>query len=153
MPLRSFKWNKPGVSGRSLTFWYLPVDCVISFTAFLWLILALVAPNFLIESNLSDMMRQVSLEESLPLVSFARLSLPESIDLSAPSSRSAAFLFAQALSHDYGITPSLAPTSRSALWKRPRLRPCDRSPQRSRDCALGIPAFIVTLPGLEVYRG
>jgi energy-coupling factor transporter ATP-binding protein EcfA2 len=97
------------------TFCYLPVDCVISFTAFLWLILALVAPNFLTESNISDMMRQVTHEESLPLVSFARLSLPESIYPSAPSSRSAAFLFAQALSHDYGITLSLAPTSVEAL--------------------------------------
>jgi ribose transport system permease protein len=124
----------------------LPVETyVIAFTLLLWLGLAIVAPNFLTEGNIANMMRQVSVSAIIAIGVLCTIVIA-GIDLSVGSV--AAFcgvLAAQLLSHGYGVTLGIAITlAVGALIGFVNAVAVDK---------LGIPAFIVTLAGLQVYRG
>jgi len=124
----------------------LPVESyVIAFTLLLWLGLAVLAPNFLTEGNIANMMRQVSVSAIIAIGVLCTIVIA-GIDLSVGSV--AAFcgvLAAQLLSHGYGLAPAIAMTFVvGALVGFVNAVAVDK---------LGIPAFIVTLAGLQVYRG
>jgi ribose transport system permease protein len=124
----------------------LPVETyVVGFTPLLWVILTLAAPNFLTEGNVTNMMRQVSVAAIIAIGVLCTIVIA-GIDLSVGSV--AAFcgvLVAQLLLHGWGVPVSLLLTLAAgagigvinALGVG----------------VLGIPAFIVTLAGLQVYRG
>jgi len=124
----------------------LPVESyVIAFTVLLWLALAALAPNFLTEGNIANMMRQVSVSAIIAIGVLCTIVIA-GIDLSVGSV--AAFcgvLVAQLLSHGFGLAPAIAMTfAVGALVGLVNAAAVDK---------LGIPAFIVTLAGLQVYRG
>ena len=124
----------------------LPVETyVVSFTIALWIILSLAAPNFLTEGNVSNMMRQVSVAAIIAIGVLCTIIIA-GIDLSVGSV--AAFcgvLVAQLLSHGWGVPLSvgLALAAGMGIGVINALGVG----------VLGIPAFIVTLAGLQVYRG
>ena len=124
----------------------LPVETyVISFTFVLWVVLALVAPNFLTEGNIANMMRQVSVAAIVAIGVLCTIIIA-GIDLSVGSV--AAFcgvLVAQLLSHDLGIPASVG----LALLAGMGIGVINALGVG----VLGIPPFIVTLAGLQVYRG
>ncbi len=124
----------------------LPVETyVLAFTLLLWIILTAIAPNFLTGGNISNMMRQVAVSGIIAIGALCPI-LIAGIDLSVGSV--AAFcgvLVAQLLAHKFGITASViiaiaAGVSIGGL-------------NAVGVGILGIPAFIVTLAGLQVYRG
>lgn len=124
----------------------LPVETyVVAFTILLWIVLAATAPNFLTESNFSNMMRQVSVAAIIATGVLCTIVIA-GIDLSVGSV--AAFtgvLAAQLLSSGYGIPVSVALALVAGLVIG-----------LINALAIGvlrIPAFIVTLAGLQVYRG
>jgi len=124
----------------------LPVESyVIAFTVLLWLALATLSPNFLTEGNIANMMRQVSVSAIIAIGVLCTIVIA-GIDLSVGSV--AAFcgvLVAQLLSHGFGLAPAIATTfAVGALVGLVNAAAVDK---------LGIPAFIVTLAGLQVYRG
>lgn len=124
----------------------LPVESyVIVFTLLLWLALAALAPNFLTEGNIANMMRQVSVSAIIAIGVLCTIVIA-GIDLSVGSV--AAFcgvLVAQLFSHGFGMASALAITfAVGALVGLVNALAVDK---------LGIPAFIVTLAGLQVYRG
>lgn len=124
----------------------LPVESyVIAFTLLLWLALAALAPNFLTEGNIANMMRQVSVSAIIAIGVLCTIVIA-GIDLSVGSV--AAFcgvLVAQLFSHGFGMASALAITfAVGALVGLVNALAVDK---------LGIPAFIVTLAGLQVYRG
>jgi ribose transport system permease protein len=124
----------------------LPVESyVIAFTLMLWLSLAVLAPNFLTQANIANMMRQVSVSAIIAIGVLCTIVIA-GIDLSVGSV--AAFcgvLMAQLLSHNYGLAPAIAMTFIvGALVGLVNAAAVNK---------LGIPAFIVTLAGLQVYRG
>lgn len=124
----------------------LPVETyVVSFTVFLWVVLSLIAPNFLTGDNISNMMRQVSISGIIAIGVLCTIII-SGIDLSVGSV--AAFcgvLVAQLLSHGFGIPLSVVLTVLAGV-----LIGALNATSVSK---LGIPAFIVTLAGLQVYRG
>ncbi len=135
---------KPSAWGA--LFQRLPVETyVIAFTLLLWLGLAVLAPNFLTEGNIANMMRQVSVSAIIAIGVLCTIVIA-GIDLSVGSV--AAFcgvLAAQLLSHGYGLALGIAVTfAVGALIGLVNAVAVDK---------LGIPAFIVTLAGLQVYRG
>jgi ribose transport system permease protein len=124
----------------------LPVETyVVSFTILLWIVLAATAPNFLTESNFSSLMRQVPVAAIIAIGVLCTIVIA-GIDLSVGSV--AAFtgvLAAQLLSNGYGIPASLVLALAGGLLIG-----------LINALAVGvlrIPAFIVTLAGLQVYRG
>jgi ribose transport system permease protein len=124
----------------------LPVESyVIAFTLVLWLSLAVLAPNFLTQANIANMMRQVSVSAIIAIGVLCTIVIA-GIDLSVGSV--AAFcgvLMAQLLSHHYGLAPAIAMTFvAGSLVGLANAAAVNK---------LGIPAFIVTLAGLQVYRG
>lgn len=124
----------------------LPVETyVVSFTVALWVVLTFAAPNFLTEGNISNMMRQVSVAAIIAIGVLCTIIIA-GIDLSVGSV--AAFcgvLVAQLLSHGFGmpISVTVALAAGVAVGVINALGVG----------VLGIPAFIVTLAGLQVYRG
>lgn len=124
----------------------LPVETyVVTFTIFLWIILSIAAPNFLTGDNISNMMRQVSISAIIAIGVLCTIIIA-GIDLSVGSV--AAFcgvLAAQLLSHGYGIPISIG----LALLAGVLIGTLNATAVGK----LGIPAFIVTLAGLQVYRG
>jgi ribose transport system permease protein len=133
-------------SAWAALFQRLPVETyVIAFTLLLWLGLAILAPNFLTEGNIANMMRQVSVSAIIAIGVLCTIVIA-GIDLSVGSV--AAFcgvLAAQLLSHGYGLALGIAMTfAVGALIGFVNAVAVDK---------LGIPAFIVTLAGLQVYRG
>ncbi len=124
----------------------LPVETyVLAFTLILWIILTVIAPNFLTPGNVSNMMRQVAISGIIAIGALCPI-LIAGIDLSVGSV--AAFcgvLVAQLLTHDFGIATSvvLAIAAGVAIGGLNAVSVG----------ILGIPAFIVTLAGLQVYRG
>lgn len=124
----------------------LPVETyVIAFTLLLWLALAFLAPNFLTEGNIANMMRQVSVSAIIAIGVLCTIVIA-GIDLSVGSV--AAFcgvLVAQLFSHGFGVASALSITlAVGALVGLVNASAVDK---------LGIPPFIVTLAGLQVYRG
>ena len=130
----------------SALFQRLPVETyVVTFTVVLWIILSISAPNFLTVDNISNMMRQVSISAIIAIGVLCTIII-SGIDLSVGSV--AAFcgvMVAQLLSHGYGIPVSIVLTLLAGTligWLN-----------ATSVGKLGIPAFIVTLAGLQVYRG
>ena len=124
----------------------LPVETyVVSFTVVLWVVLTFAAPNFLIEANVTNMMRHVSVAAIIAIGVLCTIVIA-GIDLSVGSV--AAFcgvLMAQVLSHGFGVPLSvglalLAGTGIGVI-------------NGLGVGVLCIPAFIVTLAGLQVFRG
>ena len=124
----------------------LPIETyVISFTVVLWIILSFTAPNFLTEGNVSNMMRQTAISAIVAMGVLCTIIIA-GIDLSVGSVLAfCGVLFAQLCGHgiDLPVAVVLALLSGVAVGLINAL-------------AIGrlkIPAFIVTLAGLQVYRG
>ncbi len=124
----------------------LPVESyVVAFTVVLWLILAVTAPNFLTGDNISNMMRQVSISGIIAIGVLCTIIIA-GIDLSVGSV--AAFcgvLVAQLLSHGLDVPLAIVLTLAAGILIG--------ALNALSVGKLGIPAFIVTLAGLQVYRG
>ena len=124
----------------------LPVETyVVTFTVILWIVLSITAPNFLTGDNISNMMRQVSISGIIAIGVLCTIIIA-GIDLSVGSV--AAFcgvLAAQLLSHGYGIPLSIGLALTAGVLVG--------ALNATSVGKLGIPAFIVTLAGLQVYRG
>lgn len=124
----------------------LPVETyVLTFTLILWVILSAIAPNFMTTTNISNMMRQVAISGIIAVGALCPI-LIAGIDLSVGSV--AAFcgvLAAQLLSHKFGVPASVV-LSIAAGVVIGLINALGVG-------VLGIPAFIVTLAGLQVYRG
>ncbi len=124
----------------------LPVETyVVTFTIVLWIALSITAPNFLTGDNISNMMRQVSISAIIAIGVLCTIIIA-GIDLSVGSV--AAFcgvLAAQLLSHGYGIPISILLALLAGVFIG--------ALNAVAVGKLGIPAFIVTLAGLQVYRG
>ena len=124
----------------------LPVETyVLTFTVLLWIVLTATAPNFMTEGNISNMMRQVSISGIIAVGVLCTIVIA-GIDLSVGSV--AAFcgvLSAQLMSHGYGIPLSLGVALAGGI--------AIGALNALAVGVLGIPAFIVTLAGLQVYRG
>lgn len=127
-------------------FQHLPVETyVVTFTVVLWIILAVTAPNFLTGDNISNMMRQVSISGIIAIGVLCTIIIG-GIDLSVGSV--AAFcgvMVAQLLSHGFDIPVAVVLT----LLAGGLIGAVNAFSVGK----LGIPAFIVTLAGLQVYRG
>jgi len=130
---------------RSL-FHRLPVETyVISFTVVLWIILWLTAPSFLTEGNISNMMRQTAISAIVAIGVLCTIVIA-GIDLSVGSVVAfCGVLFAQLTSHGLGLPLSVCLTGLAGLFVG-----LINAVAIGR---LGIPAFVVTLAGLQVYRG
>ena len=130
----------------SALFQRLPVETyVVAFTVILWVILSVAAPNFLTEGNITNMMRQVSIAAIIAIGVLCTIIIA-GIDLSVGSV--AAFcgvIVAQLLSHGFGIPLSIVLTLFAGVFVG--------ALNALAVGKLGIPAFIVTLAGLQVYRG
>ena len=124
----------------------LPVETyVVTFTIVLWIILSVTAPNFLTENNISNMMRQTSISAIVAIGVLCTIIIA-GIDLSVGSVLAfCGVLFAQLSSHH--VDPSLAVAITIVAGTIVGLF------NALAISALGIPAFIVTLAGLQVYRG
>ena len=124
----------------------LPVETyVVAFTVILWIALTITAPNFLTEENITNMMREVSISGIIAVGVLCTIIIA-GIDLSVGSV--AAFcgvIVAQLLSHGYGIPISVGLTLLAGVLVG--------SINAAGVGKLGIPAFVVTLAGLQVYRG
>lgn len=130
---------------RSL-FRRLPIETyVISFTVALWIALSLATPNFLTESNISNMMRQTSIAAIVAIGVMCTIVIA-GIDLSVGSVVAfCGVLFAQMCTHGLALPLAALITLAAGL-----LVGATNAFAIGR---LGIPAFIVTLAGLQVYRG
>lgn len=130
---------------RSL-FHRLPVESyVIAFTVVLWIILWLTAPNFLTEGNISNMMRQTAISAIVAIGVLCTIVIA-GIDLSVGSVVAfCGVLFAQLSAHGFGLPLSVCLTAIAGL-----IVGVINAVAIGR---LGIPAFVVTLAGLQVYRG
>jgi ribose transport system permease protein len=124
----------------------LPVETyVLSFTVALWVVLSFAAPNFLTEGNLSNMMRQVSIAAIVAIGVLCTIVIA-GIDLSVGSVVAfCGVVFAQFLLLGYGTPLAIGLTLLAGL--------AIGLGNAMAVAVLGIPAFIITLAGLQVYRG
>ncbi len=124
----------------------LPVETyVVTFTVVLWIALSITAPNFLTGDNISNMMRQVSISGIIAIGVLCTIIIA-GIDLSVGSVAAFCGVFAaQLLSHGYGIPISMVLALLTGVFIG--------ALNAVAVGKLGIPAFIVTLAGLQVYRG
>lgn len=124
----------------------LPVETyVLSFTVALWVVLSFAAPNFLTEGNISNMMRQVSIAAIVAIGVLCTIVIA-GIDLSVGSVVAfCGVLFAQLLLLGYGTPLAIGLTLLAGL--------AIGFGNAVAVAVLGIPAFIITLAGLQVYRG
>ncbi|MDW6026312.1 ABC transporter permease [Mesorhizobium sp. BAC0120] len=135
-------------AGHILRSWArrLPIETyVIAFTIALWIALSLATPNFLTENNISNIMRQTSIAAIIAIGVMCTIVIA-GIDLSVGSV--AAFCgvaFAQMCGHGLELPVAAALTLIAGLGVG-----LINAVAIGR---LGIPAFIVTLAGLQVYRG
>jgi ribose transport system permease protein len=124
----------------------LPIETyVIVFTVVLWIVLSLATPNFLTENNISNIMRQTSIAAIIAIGVMCTIVIA-GIDLSVGSV--AAFCgvaFAQMCGYGLDLLLAAALTLVAGLGVG-----MINAVAIGR---LGIPAFIVTLAGLQVYRG
>ena len=124
----------------------LPIETyVVGFTVALWIALSIATPNFLTENNIANMMRQTSVAAIVAIGVMCTIIIA-GIDLSVGSVVAfCGVAFAQLCGHGIGLIPAAALTlvigvaigltNAFAIGR------------------LGIPAFIVTLAGLQAYRG
>ena len=124
----------------------LPIETyVITFTVALWIALSVTTPNFLTENNVTNMMRQTSIAAIVAIGVMCTIVIA-GIDLSVGSVVAfCGVAFAQMCGHGIGLAAAAVLTLMVGL-----------SVGLSNAVAigrLGIPAFIVTLAGLQVYRG
>jgi ribose transport system permease protein len=123
----------------------LPIETyVVAFTVVLWIALTLATPNFLTENNVSNMMRQTSIAAIVAIGVMFTIVIA-GIDLSVGSV--AAFCgvaFAQMCRHGLGLAPAALLTLLAGVVVG--------STNALAIARLGIPAFIVTLAGLQSYR-
>jgi ribose transport system permease protein len=124
----------------------LPIETyVITFTAALWIALSLAAPNFLTENNITNLMRQTSIAAIVAIGVMCTIVIA-GIDLSVGSVVAfCGVAFAQLCGHGLGLAPAAVITVLAGLAVG-----LINAVAIGR---LGIPAFIVTLAGLQVYRG
>ncbi|HVV79997.1 MAG TPA: ABC transporter permease [Pseudolabrys sp.] len=124
----------------------LPVETyVVTFTIVLWIILSITAPNFFTENNISNMMRQTSIA-AIVAVGVLCTIIIAGIDLSVGSVLAfCGVLFAQLSAHHVDLSLAVAITLAAGVLVG--------LINALAISALGIPAFIVTLAGLQVYRG
>ncbi|GLS21011.1 sugar ABC transporter permease [Labrys miyagiensis] len=124
----------------------LPVETyVVSFTLLLWIVLSLTAPSFLTEGNFSNMMRQTAVSAIVAIGVLCTIIIA-GIDLSVGSVVAfCGVLFAQLLSHGLYLPLAFFLTILAGLFVG-----LINAVAIGR---LGIPAFVVTLAGLQVYRG
>ncbi|HUB49588.1 MAG TPA: ABC transporter permease [Acetobacteraceae bacterium] len=125
----------------------LPLETyVLALTVLLWIILGLVSPYFWTEGNITNILRQVSIDAILAFGSLFPITLA-GIDLSVGSVAGLSGVVFSMLIADLGVglLPAFAATLAMGLaigvingWAIDRL---------------GIPPFIVTLAGLQGYRG
>jgi ribose transport system permease protein len=124
----------------------LPIETyVIAFTLVLWISLSLATPNFLTENNVINMMRQTSIAAIVAIGVMFTIVIA-GIDLSVGSV--AAFCgvaFAQMCRDGLGLGPAALLTLLAGALVG--------STNALAIARLGIPAFIVTLAGLQSYRG
>jgi len=125
---------------------HLPIETyVISFTLALWIALAIATPNFLTEINVENMMRQTSIAAIVAIGVLCTIIIA-GIDLSVGSVVAfCGVAFAQLSAHGVGLVPSALLTMLAGL--------AVGATNAFAIGRLGIPAFIVTLAGLQVYRG
>ncbi len=124
----------------------LPIETyVVAFTVALWVALSLTAPNFLTENNVSNMMRQVSIAAIVAIGVMCTIVIA-GIDLSVGSVVAfCGVAFAQMCGHGVGLGLAALLTLAAGL--------CVGMLNAVAISRLGIPAFIVTLAGLQAYRG
>jgi ribose transport system permease protein len=124
----------------------LPIETyVISFTVALWIVLSIVTPNFFTENNINNMMRQTSIA-AIVAVGVMCTIIIGGIDLSVGSVVAfCGVAFAQMSAHGLGLLPASVLTMLAGL--------AVGMINAFAVGRLGIPAFIVTLAGLQVYRG
>ena len=124
----------------------LPIETyVLSFTVVLWVALAIATPNFATENNISNMMRQTSIA-AIVAVGVMCTIIIAGIDLSVGSVVAfCGVAFAQMSAHGLGLAPAAAVTLLAGVVVG--------ATNAFAIGRLGIPAFIVTLAGLQVYRG
>lgn len=124
----------------------LPVETyVITFTVALWLILTVSTPNFLTETNITNMMRQTSIAAIVAVGVMCTIVIA-GIDLSVGSVAAlCGVVFAQMCGHGLGLALSAVLTLGVGL--------AVGFLNAVAINRLGIPAFIVTLAGLQAYRG
>jgi ribose transport system permease protein len=124
----------------------LPVETyVVTFTVALWVILAIMAPHFLTEANFSNIMRQTAVAAIVAIGVLCTIVIA-GIDLSVGSVVAfCGVLFAQMASHGFGVPGSIVLTLLAGL-----IVGLINAVAIGK---LGIPAFIVTLAGLQAYRG
>jgi ribose transport system permease protein len=124
----------------------LPVETyVVSFAIALWIVLSVAAPNFLTENNISNMMRQTAVAAIVAIGVLCTIIIA-GIDLSVGSVVAfCGVLFAQLCLHGFGILGSVVLTILAGL--------IIGFINAMAIGKLGIPAFVVTLAGLQVYRG
>ena len=124
----------------------LPIETyVVTFTVALWIALSLTAPNFLTENNITNLMRQTSIAAIVAIGVMCTIVIA-GIDLSVGSVVAfCGVAFAQLCGHGLGLATAAAITVLAGLAVG-----LINAVAIGR---LGIPAFIVTLAGLQVYRG
>lgn len=124
----------------------LPIETyVISFTLALWIALSIATPNFLTENNVANMMRQTSIAAIVAIGVMCTIVIA-GIDLSVGSVVAfCGVMFAQMCAHGLALPLAAALTLVAGL-----LVGVTNAFAIGR---LGIPAFIVTLAGLQAYRG
>jgi ribose transport system permease protein len=124
----------------------LPIETyVISFTLALWIALSIATPNFLTENNISNMMRQTSIAAIVAIGVMCTIVIA-GIDLSVGSVVAfCGVLFAQMCAHGLALPIAAVITLLAGLMVG-----ISNAFAIGR---LGIPAFIVTLAGLQAYRG
>jgi len=111
----------------------------------LWIALSLTAPNFLTENNITNLMRQTSIAAIVAIGVMCTIVIA-GIDLSVGSVVAfCGVAFAQLCGHGLGLAAAAAITVLAGLAVG-----LINAVAIGR---LGIPAFIVTLAGLQVYRG
>jgi ribose transport system permease protein len=124
----------------------LPIETyVIAFTVALWVALSLATPNFLTEINISNLMRQTPIAALVAIGVMCTIVIA-GIDLSVGSVVAfCGVAFAQMCRHDFGLAPAAALTLLAGVGVG--------LANGAAIGRLGIPPFIVTLAGLQVYRG
>ena len=124
----------------------LPVETyVVSFTVALWIVLTITAPNFLTQNNISNIMRQTSIA-AIVAVGVLCTIIIAGIDLSVGSVVAfCGVLFAQLSANGIDWPAAVIATLLAGLIVGLL--------NALAIGALGIPPFIVTLAGLQVYRG
>jgi len=124
----------------------LPIETyVIAFAVGLWIALSIATPNFLTENNISNMMRQTSIAAIIAIGVMCTIIIA-GIDLSVGSVVAfCGVAFAQMSAHGLDLVPAALLTLLAGL--------AVGVTNAFAIGRLGIPAFIVTLAGLQVYRG